>query len=100
EVSGDDIAFGWNFGLMWDVTPATTLGLAYRSEIEFELEGDSEFKESTGVKVFNKETFNVDTIPFVPKQASRVPLTGPQSATLSVAHQLNDRVLLLAGATW
>lgn len=100
EVSGDDIALGWNFGLMWDVTPVTTLGLAYRSEIEFELEGDSEFKESTGVKVFNKKTFNVDTIPFVPKQASRVPLTGPQSATLSVAHQFNDRVLLLAGATW
>ncbi|QQD23607.1 hypothetical protein GJQ55_03510 [Venatoribacter cucullus] len=86
EVSGDDIAFGWNFGLMWDVTPATTLGLAYRSEIEFELEGDSELKQPIGGTL--------------PKQASRVPLTGPQSATLSVAHQLNDRVLLLGGATW
>src|SRR5690606_31930761 len=86
EVSGDDIAFGWNFGLMWDVTPATTLGLAYRSEIEFELEGDSELKQPIGGTL--------------PKQASRVPLTGPQSATLSVAHQFNDRVLLLAGATW
>ncbi|UZK03039.1 OmpP1/FadL family transporter [Venatoribacter cucullus] len=108
EVSGDDIAFGWNFGLMWDVTPATTLGLAYRSEIEFELEGDSEFKKSTGVMVYSEDNNRVvpadaligGTSGTVPKQASRVPLTGPQSATLSVAHQFNDRVLLLAGATW
>src|SRR5690606_18137449 len=100
EVSGDDIALGWNFGLMWDVTPATTLGLAYRSEIEFELEGDSEFKKSTDVDVFNEAAGKVITLAAVPKQASRVPLTGPQSATLSVAHQSNDRVLLLAGATW
>src|SRR5690606_21005660 len=93
EVSGDDIAFGWNFGLMWDVTPATTLGLAYRSEIEFELEGDSEFKQSTGVVGFADPDGEDGPIPAgvypvdgatgtVPKQASRVPLTGPQSATL------------------
>src|SRR5690606_28964643 len=100
EVSGDDIALGWNFGLMWDVTPATTLGLAYRSEIEFELEGDSEFKQSIGVVGFADPDGEDGPIPAgvypvdgatgtVPKQASRVPLTGPQSATLSVAHQLN-----------
>lgn len=128
EVSGDDMGYGWNFGFMWDVAPSTTLGFAYRSEVDFELEGKSEFKTSNGVEVYSAAlkgnpvldpdndgvvladaaiaaangTFNPANsyTGKVNKQDSRVPLTAPRSATFSVAHQLNDRVLLLAGATW
>ena len=107
EVSGDDMGYGWNFGFMWDVTPSTTLGFAYRSEVDFELEGDSEFKQSTGVVAYADPAgptppgvYPVAGTGNVPKQASRVPLTGPRSATLSVAHQYSDRLELLAGTTW
>src|SRR5690554_428498 len=55
SVEGDDVAFGWNLGLMWDITPATTLGVTYRSEVKFTLEGDAEFKKKDGVKAFVKE---------------------------------------------
>ena len=134
EVSGDDIGYGWNFGVMWDASQATTLGFAYRSEIDFDLEGKSEFKQSTGVMAYSagsnaivpadtnadKTRINAletaiatgtpDMTPLdangnpatgtIGKQDSRVPLTGPRSATFSLAHQLNDRLQLLAGATW
>lgn len=134
EVSGDDMGYGWNFGFMWDATPSTTVGFAYRSEIAFELEGKSEFKTSTGVMAYSSSagaivpadtnadktrinaletaiaTGTPDTTPLdangnpatgtVNKQDSRVPLTAPRSATLSVAHQFNDKLQLLAGATW
>ncbi len=134
EVSGDDMGYGWNFGFMWDVAPRTTVGFAYRSEIDFELEGESKFTTSTGVVAYSASSNKIvpadtnaeattinalqtaiatgtpDTTPLtadgtpatgtIAKQDSRVPLTAPRSATLSLAHQLNDRVLLLAGTTW
>ncbi|WP_430459646.1 OmpP1/FadL family transporter [Thalassolituus sp. LLYu03] len=104
EVSGDDMGYGWNFGFMWDVAPSTTLGFAYRSEVDFELQGKSEFKTNTGVVAYSSAYNRVVPVDgatgTVAKQDSRVPLTGPRSATFSAAHQLNDKVLLLAGATW
>ncbi|PHS65921.1 MAG: hypothetical protein COB09_00125 [Thalassobium sp.] len=116
EVSGDDIGYGWNFGVMWDASQATTLGFAYRSEIDFDLEGKSEFKQSEGVVAYADPDpmINSGTIVDLPagiypvnrgtgkvdKQDSRVPLTGPRSATFSIAHQFDDRLQLLAGATW
>lgn len=99
-VEGDDYGYGFNFGVMWDISPATTFGFAYRSEIDFDLTGDSEFKQDTNVQVFNEAANTVVTIPKVNKQASRVPLTGPRSATFSLAHQVNDALQLQGGITW
>src|SRR5690554_2970921 len=60
SVEGDDVALGWNLGLMWDITPATTLGVTYRSEVKFTLEGDAEFihpngKDGNGVYAFTTD---------------------------------------------
>lgn len=104
EVSGDDMGYGWNFGFMWNPAKDTTVGFAYRSEIDFELEGKSEFKTSTGVVAYSSD-YNM-VVPVdgatgtVAKQDSRVPLTTPRSATLSVVQKVNDRLELMAGATW
>lgn len=43
EVKGDDWSWGYNFGLMWQSTPKTRFGIAYRSRIEHSLEGDGSF---------------------------------------------------------
>src|SRR5690554_5446024 len=118
SVEGDDIAFGWNLGLMWDITPETTLGVTYRSEVKFTLEGDAEFKQKDGVKAFVKElapgvSCTTATSPFgtcvlpvdgqtgkVSDQAAKVPLTGPQNATISLAHRFTDKFQLQGGITW
>ena len=114
EVSGDDWGTGWNFGLMWKPTDSTTLGFAYRSEIEFNLEGDSEFENdfymySAAADINGVEGANGiipagaasgGTDATIRKQASKVPLTTPQSATFSVAHQLTNNLMLQGGATW
>lgn len=106
EVSGDDWGTGWNFGLMWKPTDSTTLGFAYRSEIEFNLEGDSEFEKdfymynSSADMVIPAGALANTTDAAIRKQASKVPLTTPQSATFSVAHQLTNNLMLQGGATW
>ena len=52
EVEGNDLGYGWNLGLIWDVTAHTTLGFTYRSEVDLELEGDSKFIQSSGVVAY------------------------------------------------
>lgn len=97
EVSGDDWGYGWNLGAYYKLTEATTLGLTYRSEIDITLEGDSELENEGTLTFFNGQGFT--TLNARP-QASKVPLTTPASATLSVTHQLTDELLLQAGTTW
>ena len=125
EVTGEDVGYGWNFGMMWDVLPSTTLGFAYRSDVDFDLEGEAEFKQSEGVMAYaeqlnrlvpadvnaDKTLINALQSGFqdttlldangnpatgtVAKQDARVPLTGARSATFSVAHDYDDRLKLL-----
>src|SRR5690554_5616703 len=112
SVEGDDVAFGWNLGLMWDITPETTLGVTYRSQVKFTLEGDAEFvhqngKDGSGVKVFSQDLLvanpasgGIMTISEVPKQSAKVPLTGPQNTTISLAHRFTDKFQLQGNITW
>ncbi len=117
SVEGDDVAFGWNLGLMWDITPETTLGVTYRSEVKFTLEGDAEFINKEGVVALVPEMqgqlgCDMTTGPAscifpvnggtgkVEDQAAKVPLTGPQSATISLAHRFTDKFQLQGGVTW
>jgi long-chain fatty acid transport protein len=99
--------------LMWDINSDITLGVAYRSEMEFKLKGDSEFAQKEGVMGLTQASAGLPipagtyiiapvdgTTGSVPNQASEVPLTTPQSLTLSYAQQLTERVQLVAGATW
>lgn len=38
-MEGDDDSWGWNVGLLWQISAATRVGLAYRSQVEHGLEG-------------------------------------------------------------
>ena len=118
EVEGDDWALGFNLSMMWDITSDITLGVTYRSQMEFDLEGDSKFAQKDGVigsKPFPKTADPADQLlpegtyviapvdgvtGSVPDQASEVPLITPQSLTVSYAHQVTNKIQLLAGATW
>ncbi len=46
-VTADDYAWGWNVGLMWDVTPQFRLGVGYRSEIKYNASGNIGFDNPT-----------------------------------------------------
>lgn len=82
-VKGDDYGWGFNLGALWQFTPATRLGLSYRSEIDYELEGSVSFG---AVPALNGEVTAETTM--------------PDSASLSVFHKLGPRWDLLADVTW
>ena len=116
RVEGDDSAWGWNIGFLWDATPQTRIGGHYRSSIKY--------------KVAANVNFDMPALPTAPPAVAPVlgllaggvnstlctgapgsgPFTSgcsqgvtaeielPDVANLSVFHRLNDRWDLMADA--
>jgi long-chain fatty acid transport protein len=87
DIKGDDWAVGYNLGLMFQATPATRIGLTYRSELKFNLEGEQTVSISP---------VNAATIP----QDIKTVLKTPANASLAVSHKVNEKLELLADYTW
>jgi len=88
----DNLSTGFNLGLKYKITDNSTLGLAYRSEVEMEIEGDADFTvPSTASFVYAANLF-VDT-----DLEAVVDL--PASFSISYAHQA-DKITYLADVTW
>ncbi|MBI5041625.1 MAG: outer membrane protein transport protein [Gammaproteobacteria bacterium] len=91
KIEGDDWSYGYNFGLMYDVNPGTRIGFAYRSKIKQELEGDASFT--------NADAFFTGIGLFVPTSLT-ANVTLPETASLSLYHDIDSRWAILADATW
>ncbi|MGH8802154.1 MAG: OmpP1/FadL family transporter [Casimicrobiaceae bacterium] len=103
QVKGNDSAWGWNIGILWDATPQTRIGAQYRSSIKYHVEGNV--------------SFDNPALPAVPPPLA--PVIGglgdavnsvladggvtadiklPDIANVSVFHKLNDQWDLMADA--
>jgi|KBSMisStaDraftv2_1062788.scaffolds.fasta_scaffold10875_5 long-chain fatty acid transport protein len=43
SVKGDDSAWGWNIGVLYDVSPSTQIGAHYRSSLKYHIDGNVSF---------------------------------------------------------
>ncbi|MGM0915457.1 MAG: OmpP1/FadL family transporter [Pseudomonadota bacterium] len=86
RVDGDDEAWGYNLGIIYKPVPETTLGLTYRSEVEYELEGDFKAVDPMGNIVQSDNAY--------------LDLTTPETVNFSVTQQMTDRLKLMFGASW
>jgi long-chain fatty acid transport protein len=84
-IAGDGWGYGFNLGVMGQLTPATRVGIAYRSAIEQDLEGNVTFSGPAAASQ------NSDL-------RSKIRL--PASLSLSSVTDLNPKWQLLADATW
>jgi long-chain fatty acid transport protein len=92
----DNISTGFNLGLLYEISPQTTIGVAYRSEVEMKVEGEVDFTvpaqlamppldlTSTGLFVDGDIKATVDL---------------PASLSFSLAHRV-DKITWLADITW
>jgi len=85
KIKGDDYGWGYDLGMLWQVTPATRVGLSYRSEVDYTLEGKSSTSDPAVAALNGPVTAEV---------------TMPDSASLSLFHKLSPRWDLLADITW
>ncbi|WP_159811828.1 OmpP1/FadL family transporter [Pseudomonas sp. 18058] len=88
-----DTGTGINLGLRYQLDPRTTVGLAYTSKVKLE------FKDSPSVHGIRNPLLN-----FAFSRANvddlEIDMNIPQTATLSVAHQLNEQWTLLGSVDW
>ena len=47
RIEGDDDAWGWNAGLLWNISPEHRVGLHYRSSIKYDVDGNVQFVHPT-----------------------------------------------------
>lgn len=87
SLKADDIAYGFALGVLFEPSKETRIGLGYRSDIDFEFEGDSEY---TNIGPIGQAS-GIDNA------AISDNLTFPSVLTLSAEHELNNKLTL--GAT-
>lgn len=83
KLTADDVGFGYNLGVTAQPSAATRLGLHYRSEIKYKLDGDASFSLAPALN----GPVNAD-------------LKTPSSASLSVFHQATPSIELMGDVTW
>jgi long-chain fatty acid transport protein len=85
KLTGDDISFGYNIGVMVDATPQTRLGFQYRSQINHKLDGEISATGTTGADAQSNGKANLNL---------------PEMVSLGIAHDLNDRLTIMGNAIW
>ena len=80
RLKGDDVSFGYNLGVMFQLSPSTRMGLTYRSTVDLKVDG--------------RLSAPGTVIP------ASVDVELPNSASLAVSHMMNERLRLLADLTW
>lgn len=85
KLKGD--AWGWNVGLLYQMTPETRVGLSYRSAMRFQATGTTTLKNlPLGMPARSADA------------STTVKL--PDTAILSLAHDINKKWQLLADLSW
>jgi long-chain fatty acid transport protein len=88
-LTGSDSGWGYNFGALFKLSPQTRVGLAYRSRIKYNLSGAVSFANvPAGLAAA------------LPAQSVTLAMTMPDSLSVSVFHQMNDKWDLMADLSW
>jgi long-chain fatty acid transport protein len=103
RVRGDDSGWGYNVGVLFDMSDATRIGLAYRSAIEYDVSGTIGFTTPASIPSA------IGAAIITAASGSGAPLSGgpasvalkvPDSATLSLRQIVNPKLALLADVAW
>jgi long-chain fatty acid transport protein len=92
KVEGDDWGMGFNLGVIYSLSDATRIGLAYRSAVKQDLDGKADFTLPTAAQTIFSTAFADSDV------SAKIDL--PDTTSLSAYHQFNDRWALLADITW
>ncbi len=92
DMKGD--GWGWNLGMIYQLTPDTRIGLSYRSAVKIDADGDT--------TVRNQSVTNPVARSFLRDLSADASTSVklPDTAVLSIVHRLNERWQLLGDVSW
>lgn len=103
-MKGDDFGFGFNGGVLYEVSASTRFGLHYRSSIKHTLEGDADFTVPSAVADYKIPVLGAPLLAAggldFSDQAAQVQLRLPETISLSGFSALDDRWEIMGDITW
>lgn len=86
---GNDVGYGYNIGLLYQVTNQTRIGLTYHSMIRYDL--DMKTKVRGLSPLLGPENFDIH---------GTLSIATPEVIDASITHQLDDQWTIYAGSSW
>jgi len=96
KLTADGWGYGWNAGILFELRPGTRFGVAYRSKVN--LEGDGDLR-TRGNPNFATAPGALRALSISQKRGANVKLNLPATLTLGAYHELSDRWALMVGTT-
>jgi len=98
RIEGDDAAWGWNAGLLWDISPQHRLGLHYRSSIKYDIAGNVQFVHPTATAAPPALAAGVNAALYSGGLTSAVEI--PPVVNLSLFSAINNQWDVMIDAQW
>ena len=98
-VRGDDAAWGFNVGMLYEFSPDTRVGLSYRSSLDYTVEGSVQFAPPTAANATGAAIIAGASATQLASGPARVDIELPDSAIASAYHRIG-KVELLADVAW
>ncbi|MFR0687852.1 OmpP1/FadL family transporter [Enterobacterales bacterium AE_CKDN230030158-1A_HGKHYDSX7] len=93
EYKDTDVGTGVNLGLLYHLSDSTQIGLAYTSKVKLEFEDSPDVRKVSN-PIINAALRRLDV------DSLELDMNIPQTATLSIAHQLDPQWKLLGSLGW
>jgi len=104
EIEGDSTAIGFNIGALYTPTPDLKIGVAFRSEVSHDLDGDADFTVNPQLQALLDGNTNEASIPLTSGLFNDVGASAavdlPATLSLSGAWKVNGAIELLGDVTW
>ncbi len=91
SLNGDALDLGYQLGMMYEFTPATRIGVGYRSEIKHKIKGEM---KSSGSNL--PPAYGSAIVDALLNQDISAKLNTPAMLSLGVYHDVNERLALMA----
>ncbi|MEZ5536530.1 MAG: OmpP1/FadL family transporter [Thiolinea sp.] len=97
SIEADAVGYGFNIGAAYRPGENTLVSLGLRSSVTLDFEGDADFSHSSNLAALGDAAL---TAAGLNDQDAETELEMPASASLAVAHQVNDKLTLHGDVTW
>ncbi|VGO18426.1 OmpP1/FadL family transporter [Pontiella sulfatireligans] len=94
KIKDDDVAYGYNLGLLIEPTESTRVGLTYRSKV------DLEFKDTVDLNNIGPVLQGVLNLSGLANKKTDIDMTLPQTVMFSAYHQLTPKWAVMGNIGW